>query len=448
MINYLLIIPVGLAMVIGLYLAINRPLWLLAGYLIAVPLLPPLPVGSIELSALDLLAIPALVRIIYNFSRSGFVLRNLWVKGFFLYVLAAVISFFCFLIQTSSFSGPIFFRVLRLVEMFLPVILAAQSVVLLEKENIIRLFLVGAGLTAAAGVLMYLTGTTLRSSQTFVAEGELFARAAGTHGDSGSFGNLMGLSVVVAIGVLVYSFRKKNKKYAITAGIICLLGLLLSLSRGGIVLTAVGFAVLLVPLLSRPAKFMRAMIITALVLGVIFAIVWTQTDNRLVSLAVEDFQERVSGLGELGSDFENVSSHRNLYWEKSWEIFKSKPGAWPFGLGYKSLKLHYESLPDNNFLQAFFEMGLFGLAAFLIMILTGIIAGIKTYRVSRPEGVLILAIWIALVSNMLSADVMTYWHNIPGLFILLIAITAKTKYNETAIDGQGYIRGKKVGVLG
>jgi O-antigen ligase len=447
MIDYLLIIPVGLVMVIGLYLAINRPLWLLAGYLIAVPLLPPLPVGAIELSALDLLAIPALVRIIYNFSRSGFAVRDLWAKGFFLYVLAAVISFFCFVVQTSSFSGPVFFRVLRLVEMFLPVILAAQLVALLEKEKVIRLFLVGAGLTAAVGVLMYLTGTTLRPSQTFVAGGELFARAAGTHGNSGSFGNLMGLSVLVAIGVLIYSVQRKNKKYAVAAGIICLLGLLLSLSRGGIALTAIGFAILLAPLLSRPGKLIRAMLITAMALGVIFAIVWTQTDNRLISLAVEDFQERVSGLGELGSDFETVSSHRNIYWEKSWGVFKSKLAAWPFGLGYKSLKLHYESLPDNNFLQAFFEMGLFGLAAFLIMILTGIIAGIKTYRINRADGILILAIWLALVSNMLSADVMTYWHNIPGLFILLIAISGKTKYDETALTGQNYIRPKKVEVL-
>jgi len=298
------------------------------------------------------------------------------------------------------------------------------------------------------GVLMYLTGTTLRSSQTFVAEGELFARAAGTHGDSGSFGNLMGLSVLVAIGVMIYSVHRKNKKYAMAAGIICLLGLLLSLSRGGIVLTALGFAVLLVPLLSRPGKIIRAVFITALALGVIFALVRTQTDNRLISLAVEDFQERVSGLGELGSDFETISSHRNVYWEKSWGIFKNKPVAWPFGLGYKSLKLHYESLPDNNFLQAFFEMGLFGLAAFLIMILTGLIAGIKTYRANRPDGILILALWLALVSNMLSADVMTYWHNIPGLFILLIAISGQTKSSKPALTGQGYIRPKKVGVLG
>lgn len=448
MVNYLLIIPFGLVIIVGLYLALNRPLWLLAGYLIAVPLLPPLPVGAIELSALDLLAIPALIRIIYNFTRSGFMIKNLWAKGFLLYVLAALISFFCFVIQTSSFSGPIFFRVIRLVEMFLPVILAAQSVALLEKEKIIRLFLIGAGLTAAVGVLMYLGGTTLRDSQTFVAGGELFARAAGTHGNSGSFGNLMGLSVLVAIGVLIYSYQKKNKKYAIVAGIICLLGLLLSLSRGGIVLAAFGFAILILPLFSRPGKLIRAMLITAIALGMIFAIVWTQTDNRLITLAVEDFQERVSGLGELGSDFEKVSSHRNIYWERSWGIYKSNLAAWPFGLGYKSLKLHYETLPDNNFLQAFFEMGLFGLAAFLIMILTGLIAGIKTYRVNRPDGILILAIWLALVSNMLSADVMTYWHNIPGLFILLIALGGSSKYRRDALTSQEYIKPIKAGVLG
>jgi hypothetical protein len=425
--NLFALIPAGILICLAVYLSINRPLWLLGGYLVLVPLCPPLPAGPIELSMLDLLAIPAIIRIIYNLSRSGFEIKGGIVKGMFLIVFAAVLSYISFSFQTQILSAGMMFRVIRLIEMFLPVILAYQTLREYPTHKIIRLFLIGSGLTAAVAVFMFMNGISLRESQTFIEDGFEIFRAGGTHGDSGSLGSFMGVSVLVAIWTLLYYNRHGLAKWAFISGGLSGLALLMTLSRGGLVLAALGTLILMIPLLKQPGRLIKVAFVSVLlvVAGSFIAVKYINHD--LITMAASEFGQRVTGLSELSTDFETVSSHRTIHWEQGLNLYKGSALAWPFGLGYKSLKLHYDTLPDNNFNQALFEMGIFGVCALLILIGSGMRDGIIQYRFNKHFGILILALWIALISNMVSADVLTYWHNIPAIFILLIAVGMKAQ---------------------
>lgn len=422
---FLSLIPMAVLFAVGVYLAINKPAWLLAGYLIAVPLLPPFPVGPIELSMLDILAIPTFVRILLNMSRSGFIIKGSLARAFFLIIAAAIVSFLSFTFQTSLFSGQIFMRLIRLLEMFLPVVLAYQTLRDYPRDKIIRAFLIGTGLTAAVAIVMFLKGITLRESQTFIEDGMEIFRAGGTHGDSGSLGSLMGIGVLVPIWVLIHYNRHRLAKWALLCGGLSLMALIMTLSRGGLILAALGIAVLILPLLKRPGKLLKVALVGIILISVGAFAATRYLNNDLIELAASDFQQRVSGLTGLTDDFESVSSHRNLQWEQGFALYKSSAMAWPFGLGYKALKLHYDTLPDNNFNEALFEMGVFGLAAFLIFIFTGLRDAFRQVHSHKALGILAVALWMGLIANMVSADVLTYWHNIPPLLILLIIVSEK-----------------------
>ncbi len=441
--NYLLaIISIPVAVIIFYHL-LKKPLWLLGCYIVAVPVLPPIPIGSIEISVLDILTIPTLIHLIYNFSKTGFKIKGSITIGFLLYVLVAVISFISFTIQQTSLSMPIMFRVIRLIEMLLPVLLASQLVHTMKKDFPVVSFLIAAAVTSVIAVIMFLNGISLKDSQTFAREGELIYRAAGTHGDTGSFGTLMGFASLIAVWVLIYmkelkTFFKNNYTILITivCGALTILGLITALSRGGFILLAVGLFVLLLPLLKRPGRMFKVIISALIIIVIAIPISETFTDNNLISIGFEMYVKRISGLTELVDDNERVTGGRTVFWDMAWGYFKSNPLSWPFGLGYKSLRLHYNIPPDNNFNQAFFEMGIFGALALLALLYFIFTTGFRVIKNNLAFGIIILAVWLSLISNMLSADVLTYWHNIPALFILLVVISGNHEKPSHSIQAE------------
>jgi len=434
--QYLLAIPTVLIVGGLYYYLIKKPERLILSYLVALPVLPPLPIGTIEISALDILTIPTILYLIRALSQKGLKINGYFTTGFFLFLAAAVISFISFTLQQMSFSLILLFKLIRLTEMFLPVLLAALIIDRLKKDRIILMFLIGGGLAALIGIVMYIAGISLRQSQTFMSLGELIFRAAGTHGDSGSFGNLMGLVPLVGFWLLIYigdikwpGLKSYHALVAIIAALLSVAGLALALSRGGIVLLAVGIAILLAPLTRRPGKLLKVILVACIVIFLTVGVLWHFVENDLVTRAVEVFGERLASFSEITTDFDSVTSQRTYFWHKSWNLWSGNVMAWPFGLGYKSLDAFYNSLPDNNFFQALFEMGILGAVALLSLIIMGLKAGLRRYRQNQPEGILVLAVWLGILSNMLSADVMTYWHNITPVFILLA--TLSRDYNQS-----------------
>jgi O-antigen ligase len=431
---YPIIIPVFILGIIASYFLIRHPEYLIYSYLILVPVLPPLQAGSIELSSLDLLTVPTIICLLLIISRQKFRIRGRFTIGLFLYVAAACLSYISFTLQHSMFQMLAFFRLIRLIEMFLPILLASQILYRLEREKVIRLFLIGGGLAGLIGILMFVGGVSLRDSQSFSHQGLSIYRAGGTHGGSGSFGNLMAISSLLAFWVLMYSktfkdrvVRSKLFRLAIISGVITSVGLLVSLSRAGIVYLMVGVFVLIVPLIRKPGRLVGVVITTFLVL-IALVIFWDNiTQHEMIGAAILAGEKRLLGMGELSSDFESVSSHRNVYWEKSWNLYSSKMAAWPLGLGYKALKIHYEVPPDNNYMQSLFEMGVFGLMSLLAMVILGFRAAWLQMRQNFNLGLLIFALWLGYMLSMFSGDYLTCWHNVTPLFLLLMVVSENVR---------------------
>lgn len=411
----------------AIYFLYKKPVYLLSCYLLAVPVLPPIPIGSVEITILDLLTIPTFFALAYLLPNNGWKFGGNFSLGFLFYAVAAVISFGSFTLQESFFSLPLFLRLIRLFEMFLPLLLASFLLHKMNRRNILESFLIGGAIAAVLAVVFYLADFQLRLAQSFAAGGTELFRAAGTHGDSGSFGTLAGLVLLVSVWVMIYInepghkfFQQRLKIIALMSAVTSTLALVLSLSRGGALLFILGFIIILLPLLKQPLRLIKIIMIGLAVILLGAAVFNTFIDNQLLSAGLDAFWNRITGLAELTDDFDTVSSGRSYYWRESWELFKSKPWAWPFGLGYKSLNLYYPLVPDNNFNQALFEMGLSGVLALLAMLILGFVSGLKNLYRDTGRGIIIMGLWIGLISNMISADVLTYWHNIPPLFILLI----------------------------
>lgn len=424
---------VGLALY---YYFIRSPLMLLTAYVMALTVLPPIPIGSIEVSLLDYLALPTLILVIYQLAHNRFQLRGMIAITFMMFVVAAIISYISFSFQQTAFNLSMLMRLMRLIEMLLPVLLISQLYDKYPREKFILPFLIGSALTALIGVVMFSLGISLRESQTFATGGELFFRAAGTHGGSGSFGALMGLATIVALWVLLYfnleDEPKKQRLYKLTAtvcGICTLIGMVAALSRGGFVALAVGLIFLILPLMRTPKKLLKVILIGAIFILAAIPLLDIYTEGSLLGSGYQQFVERISGLSELADQAEEVTGGRTVFWKMAFDLYSSQPLAWPFGLGYKSLRLYYDMPPDNNFNQALFEMGVFGLLSLLSLLYAIFRAARDNIKTEPSIAILLLSLLLSLISLMVSADVMTYWHNIPPLFILIISLSGRRDNN-------------------
>jgi O-antigen ligase len=426
MIKLLILMVAAMGAVGGVILLLRYPKILLAGYLIAVPVLPSLPIGEIEITVMDYLTIPALVLILYNFARSSFRIAGPIAAGFSFYVAAAALSNVSFICIHSDFSLGIFLRLVRLVEMLLPVILASQMAASLKLKNISRQFLLGCGLAALAGVVMFAFGIILREKQAFFAEGIMIFRAAGTVGEANCFGNLMAITGILAVWVIIYyreSFKTGSSRlimvFSIIWGVLGVVGVVISLSRSAMGLMVIGLVCLFLPLIKRPGRLLKIIIGAALVIVVVAIIFWFQFANEFIVKAFLEVPEKLSLLTQIGSNFSTATSSRMENWRMEWAIFAGHPLAWPLGLGYKSLRLYYDLPPDNNFLQALFEMGVVGLLALLAMIALFFKAAWKKFREDYRIGILPLALWSGFAISMVAVDYITCWHTVPPLLALL-----------------------------
>jgi len=427
------IIPIALLIAAAAFIFARRLEGLLAVYLIAVPVLPQIPVGTIQLSILDILAVPAVLYLIYCLLSGGFRIQGGFAIGLSLYTLAAVISWLGYVIQNGHFNAALFLRLIRLMEMLLPVLLTACIAKKNLKIKTSGAFLIGGGLAAATGLFMYFNGIVIRDMQSLQIARELVFRAGGTHGDSGSFGNLMAINNVLAVWVLLYfnqesrsAVTTKMKTIAAVSGLLSLGGLVVSLSRAGLFATAIGAGILLLPFLRYPGRIIKATVWVFLIIAVFLIILVPLFESDLLHGTIEAFGERILGVSDLASEFDRVSSGRTANWQDSWNIFKRTPAAWLFGLGYKSLIIDHNIPPDNNYLQAFFEMGVPGALAVLAMVIFGLQTSFAARRWDQRYGMVVLALWVGYVFSMASGDYLTCWHNVPGFFVLLTILSRRT----------------------
>lgn len=94
--------------------------------------------------------------------------------------------------------------------------------------------------------------------------------------------------------------------------------------------------------------------------------------------------ERISSTLEEGTNEHETLGHRGDVWEKSLNLFKENP---VFGIGYRTFqftKARDERLGDshNMYLSVMAEMGVVGLAAFVLILLTALSRGFQLYRIA------------------------------------------------------------------
>jgi O-antigen ligase len=139
-------------------------------------------------------------------------------------------------------------------------------------------------------------------------------------------------------------------------------------------------------------------------------------------------------LGELASSLDDGTSGRVENWERAISQYVNTPLAWVFGLGYKILIEVHDITPDNNFLQAFVEMGFLGLFSLVVFLFFVFEVCLNLLRRESEKGALLFSVWFGIAFSMLAVDVTTFWHNLPIYLILLMVCCENKAYGDWIVQ--------------
>jgi O-antigen ligase len=234
-----------------------------------------------------------------------------------------------------------------------------------------------------------------------------------------------------AVCVLIGSFGKLAKILALAS---IVLGVLLALytgSRGG--LLGLGTFLLLF-LFVR----VRGVPKTAKVLMVVVLAVVALVNVDKINL------DRYRTLGELGSDY-NVTTEfgRIGIWQRGLQLFASHPltgvGVTRFGEAIGTTRLEENFLPEwqaphNSYIQVLTETGVFGGAAFLLLITTcvAILVGVmrEAGKADEDVGRLAAVLLVGFIAQLVSAFFLSQAYSM--FFTLMFAVSASLKGITTA----------------
>ncbi len=228
--------------------------------------------------------------------------------------------------------------------------------------------------------------------------------------------------------MIAVAFVKRVKLGAIArvsmlfGGAILFTALILSYSRSCLVALAIALAALFL-LERRAISWKRVAIIMVLASAAVIAIL-TQFFPEYANL----YWTRLSGSLDLALDSNaRVLSGRVESWQTLLAFLTEHPWHALIGVGYKTLP--YSSftgepiVADNMYLSMLVETGVLGLAALITLNLAIVRAGYRAARsVDRNKsfyGAWIFCFWIAQSVQMLSADLLTFWRELPVYFWVL-----------------------------
>jgi O-antigen ligase len=348
--------PAAMIAVAFVTVAFVRPAWGVAGALAAVPLeTVRLPLASGGLSpaesALALLAAVWAVKLVVQPETvRGPALRDLPVIALLLIIAAGLVQ---------AFEPAVVLRVFVFWTLFYFVYLLAQGFTPAEIRLVVIAFVVGTGILGAVGAVIYLQS----GSAGVLAGGAVTTeRAVGTFVDPNYFASLINLGVLPGLALAIANFRRDG--WLLIPAAAGMLGVLFSLSRGGIAGLVLGLIVLLL--------WARARWI-ALVLVTLFAATTVLSTNPIVKSdqfgVVEERLESITGPGLKQSQ----TNRRPLVWGFAAELANESPFI---GVGVNQFKVEagkrgiYErDGPLENAHSVIFslaaETGYVGLAAFV-----------------------------------------------------------------------------------
>lgn len=273
--------------------------------------------------------------------------------------------------------------------------------------------------------------------------GGVFRRAQGLFYEASTLGLLCVFLLVMIASIVVFRFGPRlhlSPGWLLAGGTVLFSALLLSFSRAAVMSLGISLAAMVwvegrrhgvMPKLGR-----LAVVIFTCAIGVGAALYWLLPEFLTVSL------KRFWYSGVYFLEAPNLILSRRLEsWSFLFDYLWRHPWHALFGIGYKTLPysdfLGRTVVADNMYLSLLIETGVLGLAAllllhFVVLRFTWRLARRPQQDLRRMLGLWMFCFWVALVVQMLSGDVLTYWRVLPAFFAAL-ALAAREQDDENPL---------------
>jgi O-antigen ligase len=242
---------------------------------------------------------------------------------------------------------------------------------------VLKAFVAGAALSAAYGIIAGGTTEAVNTSSGV-------SRITGTSGDPNEFAAMLVVGMVLA-GALAFSRERMLVRWAAIGAIgLCTLGILLTVSRGGLV--ALGAALLMAIVAGGRWR---------LPMAVVAVVVAGATIGYFTTYAPPQAEERILDTAGGGSGREDL-------WTVAWRMFKDRPvggvgaGNYPIAaidyLLQPGLIVRDEFIidtpkpPHNVYLSVLAELGVVGLALFMIVLGFAVASVLRAARLFERAG--------------------------------------------------------------
>jgi O-antigen ligase len=279
-------------------------------------------------------------------------------------------------------------------------------------------FIVGATVTSAYGILVQPDASALATSP---AASDGLDRLAGTVGDPNELASLLVAGVALS-GAIVFNRAVSPGVRMLTgaAAGLMLLGVLMTLSRGGLVaLAALILTGMLVAGRYRPQMIAAGLAIIAVALTFFFGIASPEARDRITAADGGGGRTDIWKVGERMVAAEPVTGVGAANFQVSAIHYLLTPGA----IRADDRLIDSPSVVHNSYLQILVETGVIGLGLFLAIVASCIAAAIRARRAFAArddrDGELLAIAVICAIASILAADLFLSEENSKHLWFLL-----------------------------
>lgn len=428
----------SLLVLTALFLA--RPRAWLPMYLLLLPVSPQIALGGVPFSMTNIVFFAGFLAVVsYRLMhRKWNLLRSPILFTTAMFMLSLLISALdAWLLWGGRYGQISVLKFLRIGEAFIVLFMSADIYATISITSLRRLIyavFIGAALGAALGLISVINIDlfySLYKAERYygfkiLIPGVELWRAVGVFLDPNHLSSY--LSMIILLAVVVWRRRQASvsRLLLVTVLVLCSAALLMTFSRAGWLFLLVSTVAYV--LVSHDLSLRRKVGLLSTMLGSIVLCV-VILGRVLPGLSV-GLLNRILDTVDLasGGDWNAAMSGRLHVWQVGWHVFLSHP---IFGIGYKCLPELF-IMGDNNYLTMLAEGGIIG-ATIWIVWLAVIASG--TYRLARKHwlGEYLFAVWLALLVNMATADIMTYWRTLP-LFFALLGVGLATAHSKADLS--------------
>jgi len=236
-----------------------------------------------------------------------------------------------------------------------------------------------------------------------------FTRISGTFNQSNDFGRFLLLMIIMGAAVYPHLERKWRRALGVML-VASTIFLFLTYTRAALIAAAVGL--LIVGLIQS-----KRLLIGLLIAGSVGLLIVPSLSSRFSDLTKYEQKQALTDSG--GANSGNTLAWRFNYWTDVLPLANKNPVT---GIGLNQTKYYTEQAkkPHNDFIRAYVETGLVGLAAYLFLLYSLVALGARAVRRTRPGtfergvaagflGCAVAFIAVSMVSNVIS-NVVNLWY--------------------------------------